>query len=149
MDEGRRWQIDLMGSYRHKVDAKGRLALPAQFRKYLPTDLVVTVDMKGTSLRVYTLDDFNSWIERFIEDKFGGDDLSSTRQEKTRRALKRRGSIVSVDSAGRIVLGKEQREQAGIDGEVEIVGNTGYFEIWNAGALDEEDADFDLASLMG
>ena len=37
---------ELLGEYRHKLDAKGRLSLPADFRKALSTNLKVTPDPK-------------------------------------------------------------------------------------------------------
>ena len=43
MAEGVDKPIDMNGSYRHKVDAKGRMSLPAAFRKVLSEDLVVTL----------------------------------------------------------------------------------------------------------
>ena len=39
--------VDLNSAYRHKVDAKGRMSLPASFRKVLSTDLVVTSNQIG------------------------------------------------------------------------------------------------------
>ncbi len=38
-------QVDLNGEFRFKVDAKGRVALPAKFRKVLSKDLVVTLEL--------------------------------------------------------------------------------------------------------
>ena len=142
------WHIDLMGSYSHKVDAKGRLALPAQFRKVLPTDLVVTVDMKDQALRVYDQDDFNRWVDQFFVDRFGKYDSSSVQHEAIKRKLKSRSMPVTIDSAGRIGLSKAQREKVGIDTDVVIVGNTGYFEVWDAASFEQADDEIDLASFM-
>lgn len=142
------WHIDLMGSYRHKVDAKGRLALPAQFRKALPTDLVVTVDNRDQALRVYDPKDFNRWVEQFLVDCFGKFDSSNTQHEAVKRTLKARSMPVTVDTAGRISLSKAQREKVGIDSDVVIVGNTGYFEIWDASSFDHATEEIDLAAFM-
>ena len=47
--------VDLNSAYRHKVDAKGRMSLPASFRKVLSTDLVVTRNPKDECLYVLSL----------------------------------------------------------------------------------------------
>ena len=148
MEGEKPWHIDLLGSYSHKVDAKGRLALPAQFRRALPTDLVVTVDVEGKALRVYDEEDFNRWIDQFFVDCFGGFDSASVQHQDIRRELKRRSLAVTIDSAGRIVLPKDKRDMVGIETDVTIVGNTGYFEIWNTEALEKKSAQIDLASFL-
>ena len=52
----------LFGEYRHKIDAKGRLSLPAAFRKTLTEDtqLVVVPDVKNGFLSVYTVDAYEA-----------------------------------------------------------------------------------------
>ena len=42
---GPREAVDLNGEFHFKVDAKGRVALPAKFRKVLTKDLVVTLEL--------------------------------------------------------------------------------------------------------
>ena len=39
-----RTEVDLNGEFRLKVDGKGRVTLPAKFRKVLSSDLTVTRD---------------------------------------------------------------------------------------------------------
>src|SRR5712671_1926251 len=41
-----------LGTYRHAVDAKGRLAIPARFREQLPTGTVISKGAEGC-LQVY------------------------------------------------------------------------------------------------
>ena len=55
--------VDLFGEFRHKVDAKGRLSLPAKFRKELHDDLVVTVNpSEGNCLYVFNVEDYKEWV---------------------------------------------------------------------------------------
>ncbi len=63
---------------------------------------------------------------------------------KLRRKLKARANDVSVDTAGRIMLTPEARDTVDIDKDVVIVGNTGYFEIWDAKRYEQDDEDVDL-----
>ena len=131
--------VDLNSAYRHKVDAKGRMSLPASFRKVLSTDLVVTRNPKDECLYVFEPDAFNAWVAGVFEDKFEKFDRTNDLHVRLRRKLKSRAADVSIDAAGRIMISAEQREAVGIDKEVVVVGNTGYFEIWDAKRYDATD----------
>ena len=65
------------------------------------------------------------------------------------RKLKGRARDVEVDASGRIMLTAELREAAGIDKDVVVVGNTGYFEVWDAKRYEAQDDDTDLGVLFG
>lgn len=140
--------VDLNSAYRHKVDAKGRMSLPATFRKVLSTDLVVTRNPKDECLYVFEPHGFNAWVAKVFVDKFGEFDDTNDLHLKLRRKLKSRAADVSIDASGRIMLSAEQREAVGIDKDVVVVGNTGYFEIWDAKRYDEVDDDTDLGMLF-
>ena len=141
--------VDLNGSYRFKVDAKGRVSLPAKFRKVLSEVLVVTSSLTGDYLMVFGgQDSFNAWVEGIFVDKFGGFNSTNREQLMLRSALKGNAFDVQVDSAGRILLPSELRDKAGIGKEASIVGNTGYFEVWNAEQRDKMVESIDLSSLL-
>ncbi|MFR4803459.1 MAG: division/cell wall cluster transcriptional repressor MraZ [Eggerthellaceae bacterium] len=63
----------LFGEYRHKIDAKGRLSLPAALRKGLTEDtqLVVVPNVKTGFLSVYTVEAFEAWQDALFEKKGG------------------------------------------------------------------------------
>ncbi|MDO4182490.1 MAG: division/cell wall cluster transcriptional repressor MraZ [Coriobacteriia bacterium] len=129
--------VDLFGEYRHKVDAKGRLALPAKFRKVLSEDLIVIIDpLKHECLYVFESEDYGSWVKSFFnsEEPFNN---RSTDEVELRRRLRSAASDVALDTAGRINVPANQREKVGIDKDVVILGNEGYFEIWDAKRWDD------------
>lgn len=136
--------VDLFGEFRFKVDSKGRLALPAKFRKVLSRDLVVTLELENKCLYVFEVPSFNEWVEQLFNDKFGGYNASNREHVKLRSGLKSRADSVEVDSSGRIMLKPEMRKLAGIEKDVVLVGNTGYFEVWDADAYDAEIGEIDL-----
>lgn len=140
--------VDLNGSFRFKVDAKGRVSLPAQFRKALASDLVVTLDPRDEFLMVFEQPSFNEWVYKLLVEKFGELKPSNRTHLAVRRKLKARARDVEVDSSGRIMLAADQRETVEISKDVVIVGNTGYFEIWDASRYDEMDAEIDLGFLV-
>ncbi|MBO4365392.1 MAG: division/cell wall cluster transcriptional repressor MraZ [Eggerthellaceae bacterium] len=132
MDEART-TVDLNGTYRFKTDAKGRVSLPAKFRKVLSDDLVVACSLTDDYLQVFDgAESFNAWVEQIFADKYGKYNSTSREQLYLRSVLKGRAYEVQTDSAGRILLPAELRAQVGIQKEVVIVGNTGYFEVWSA-----------------
>ncbi|MBQ6455064.1 MAG: division/cell wall cluster transcriptional repressor MraZ [Eggerthellaceae bacterium] len=140
--------FDLNGEYTHNVDSKGRIALPAKFRKSLPTDLVVTYDLKKECLYVFDEEGHRDWVASFFE-MDGGFDQRSETHLKFRRALKRLAFDVAQDSAGRISIPADMRKTVGIDKEVVLIGNTGYFEIWDKKRLEAEgENDIDLSSFL-
>ena len=141
-------QIDLFGEFRFKVDAKGRVALPSKFRKALSKDLIVSRNVDDECLYVFTSDTFNSWVNQLFEDKFGGFNATSRAHVALRRKLKSRAEMVEPDSSGRITLKSSLRESVGIEKEVVLVGNTGYFEIWAAEKYDSMIEDIDLTRFL-
>lgn len=137
--------VDLNGEFHFKVDAKGRVALPAKFRKVLSKDLVVTLELGDECIYVFETPDFNNWVNKLFVDKFGEFKESDRMHVALRRKLKARANDVEVDASGRIMLSADVRAAAGIDKEVVIVGNTGRFEIWDAKRYEQVDEDVDLA----
>lgn len=139
-----RHEVDLNGEFHFKVDGKGRVALPAKFRKVLSKDLVVTPELTKECVYVFETPDFNEWVEKLFIDRFGEYKESDREHVKLRRMLKARARDVEIDASGRIMLSPEVREACGIDKEVVIVGNTGRFEIWDADAYQAMSDEVDL-----
>ena len=147
MEEGKQ-TVNLNGEFRFKIDAKGRMSLPAKFRKVLSNELVVTRSIDDECLYVFDEGEFNRWVDQLFEDRFGGYVSTNKTHQGLRRKLKSRASDVQVDAAGRVMLLSDQRSAVGIDKDVVIVGNTGYFEVWDAQRYDEMDQEIDLGLLF-
>ena len=141
--------VDLMGSYSFKSDAKGRVSLPAKFRKVLSDDLVVTKALSGDYLMVFDgQESFNAWVDKIFADKFGGYNSTDGNQLMLRSALKGNAFEVQADAAGRILLPAKLREEAGIGKDVVIVGNTGFIEVWDAEHRSQKVDSIDFSSLL-
>ena len=148
MDEPKA-QVDLNGEFRFKTDAKGRMSLPAKFRRVLSSELVVTRDLEDECILVFEPEVFNEWVVSLFNHRFeGGYNPTDRKHQAMRRKLKSRALDVQVDNAGRIMLSAEQRAACGIDRDVVIVGNTGYFEVWDAKRYDAADAEIDLSEFL-
>ena len=148
MDETKK-PVDLNGSFQFKTDAKGRVSLPAKFRKVLSDDLVVTCALTGEFLMVFDgQDSFNAWVDGLFVDKFGGYNSTNREQLMLRSVLKGNAFDVQADSAGRILLPSDLRDKVGIDRDVTIVGNTGFFEVWSAERRSAAVEKVDYAALL-
>ena len=147
MEEARQ-TVNLNGEFRFRIDAKGRMSLPAKFRKVLSNELVVTRSIDDECLYVFDEGEFNQWVDQLFNDRFGGYVSTNKTHQGLRRKLKSRAGDVQVDAAGRVMLAADQRSAVGIDKEVVIVGNTGYFEVWDAQRYDKMDQEIDLGLLF-
>lgn len=115
-----------IGTHSHTLDDKGRVSIPAQFRRQLTgEELYLNVGMEGC-LVLYP---HQRWQE--LEEKL----LSQPRNARTRylyRSLAQNLKAVSVDSQGRISIPAELAEKAGITGEVMFLGRFDVIELWNS-----------------
>lgn len=139
--------IDLNGEFRFKVDDKGRVSLPAVFRKTLSKQVVVARDFKEEYLRVFEKEAYAQFLDEIFERRFGGFNPANSEHVKLYRAARAKSADVEIDSAGRISLSQALRDEVGIEKDVVIVGNRGYFEIWDAKRYDEMSAEVDLSQL--
>ena len=119
------------GSFIHRVDAKGRVSLPASYRKvlegYSSSHVIVIPRCNRPEAHAgFSQHGYDNLIEQF-EDM----DLTPEEEEEESSRLIASAHHVPVDDAGRIVLAKELREQIGITDEAAFVGRASYFEIWN------------------
>ncbi|MDQ6882898.1 MAG: division/cell wall cluster transcriptional repressor MraZ [Candidatus Dormibacteraeota bacterium] len=114
-----------LGTYRHSVDQKGRVAIPARFREQLPTGTIIAKGAEGC-LQVYPPEE---WAREQGVQRLG----SMTPAEERRLARMMFGAAreCEFDVQGRIVLTQDLRQYAGISGTAWIVGVNNLIEIWN------------------
>jgi len=115
-----------IGEYKHTIDVKKRLALPAKFRKELGGKVVIT---KGITrcLVVYTK---KSWQETL--DKLGGLPITEAGARGFARTLLAGAMEVALDKLGRVLLPDYLKEYAGLKKEVVVCGLNKELEIWDA-----------------
>ena len=132
--EGREHTVhNLIGEYAHKMDAKGRTSLPANFRKDIPADaqLVIAPSPTEDYLFVYLKEDYIAWIDSMF-DGIGGYDVNDVDHVLLRSEMMGEGRDAEIDAAGRIMVAAEQRAIAGLEKDVVLVGNGNRIEIWDA-----------------
>ena len=118
----------LRGNYPAKVDEKGRVKIPAAFLEALReygNKFYVTSE-NGDYVRVYPM---KIWNE--IEEKLAR--LSSHNRTKQKFLTRTNyfGQVVELDGQGRILVPSILRESAQMRGDVDVLGNLTYLQIWN------------------
>ena len=139
--------LGLFGEFRHTMDDKGRVSLPASFRKALP-ETVVLVPGPENQVNVFSREGFEEWKKELFESG-GGFKLNDRDSAKLRIFINSKAKSVDVDSAGRISVPKELREKAKLEKDVVIIGDEDHASLWNADKWEEYIGDFDLSQLYG
>jgi MraZ protein len=114
-----------LGEFRHTLDEKSRLTMPAKYRARLAAGLVLTAGMDH-NLLVYPEDEFEILAERLSA-------LQLTMREAgtLRRMLFTNGSNLIPDSQGRVIVPENLRAYAGISTDVVIAGVGKFLELWS------------------
>ncbi len=121
-----------LGRYRHSLDAKGRLTIPARFREALGEGAYVVQGFDG-NLMVLPPAAFHVLYQRVNRLS-----ITDPKARLLRRLILSAAAEVELDRAGRILLPPYLREAAELDGEVVLVGVGDYFEIWSAEAWERQ-----------
>lgn len=122
------------GTYRHRIDAKGRLPVPAALRRGLKgrgsEHLVVT--LLDQCLAVFPL---GEW-ER-LEEQLRRLPAFSRPAKALARHLASRAADCELDAQGRILLPPGLRQAAGLEREAVVVGVLDRLEVWSPTAWDQ------------
>lgn len=124
----------------NRIDAKGRVSIPAHFRAVLQkrgySELYALRALDIPALDVGGLDLLNRYEERIArEDPFlqTADDMSIF--------VHGDGSFLKLDQDGRITVSEFVREHTGISSEVAFLGRGNFFQIWEPERLRTHVAD--------
>jgi MraZ protein len=125
------------GRYQHTIDPKGRLSIPAPFRKAISQygeqagQLIVVPNEH--SLEVHPLEEWQR-----IEEKLNAQPMFTPEVRQLSRLYMSRAMEVSLDGAGRILVPPDTRKQAGLAKDVTLVGGgRRMFEVWDRSRFDE------------
>ena len=112
------------GEYRHSLDAKNRLFIPAKHREELGESFMVAKSIRENCLKVYSMPEWDKYIEPILK-------MDRKDSEVILRTLHRNAAQVSPDAQGRIVLPTSLIEHAKIVKGAVVVGCGTYAEIWS------------------
>jgi MraZ protein len=117
-----------IGEYRHTLDAKNRLSLPAKFRKELGSSVIVTRGLDHC-LFVYTK---ASWKKEAA--RIAGYSTGSAAGRGLSRLMLAGASEAEVDSAGRILIPDYLKSFATLSAKAVVAGVSDRVEIWDEDA---------------
>ncbi len=142
------------GESLHKVDSKGRVSIPAQFRRVLeegdpdykagmnPSCVLVHNKKSKQCLEGYSISSINE-----VDDLVSGLPRYSREREILERMLNAQSSYAQVDDNGRLVLSSKLRQLIAVHSEAVFVGMGDKFQIWDPTAyyddMDKIEIEFD------
>jgi MraZ protein len=116
----------------NRLDAKGRVSIPAAFRSVLAKDGFEGLYVHP-SLDQEALDCGGHALLREIHDLLGALSPYSEERDLFSTALLGTSEILKVDSEGRVMLTESLKANAAITTEVTFVGHGHKFQIWEPG----------------
>ena len=115
------------GNHPTRVDEKGRLKVPAEFKRLIDekygTQFYIT-SLDGKVAQVYP---FEEWQR--IEEKLAKLSNFNPTKKKFLNRTNYYGQRVEIDGQGRVLIPALLRDSAEIKGEVAVVGNLTYLEV--------------------
>ena len=129
-----------VSTFTNRVDAKGRVSIPAAFRGVLDRDRYGGGAQAGVycypSLDAPALDAGGERLARRIDGLLSGLPDYSDERDELSVALYGDVQILQIDQDGRIVLPEKLRAHAGIGAEVAFVGLGEKFQMWEPGRFE-------------
>ena len=118
--------VKFLGSYQHQIDEKGRISLPASFRREAADQRFVLVQPYPPALALYPEVEWSQVEDRLTE-------LMGRQSEARMYVLSVMANAVEVtpDAQGRILIPARLKEMAGLGGTALLVGAINKVEVWS------------------
>ena len=124
----------LSGEFRHNLDPKNRIFIPAKHREELGENIMVVYSKRNHCLQVFSKEKWQEYIAPLKS-------MDKRDSERAYRSLHKDALDISPDAQGRIVLSPALIALAGITKGAVVVGCGEYAEIWSDERYDELMAD--------
>lgn len=115
----------LLGEYRHNLDIKGRMAVPAKFREKLGAGAIITRGIDNC-LFVFAAGEWDALAKKLVALP-----LAQANARAFSRLMLAGASDVELDQQGRILIPDYLRAYAGLKKEVVVAGLYSRIEIWD------------------
>jgi len=135
------------GESQHKVDTKGRVSIPALFRRVLeagdpdwteglrPQLVIVYGDHRRKYLECYTIEAIDE-----VDAKISKMPRGSIERRMLERMIHGQSFPTEVDGDGRLVLPQKLREKIGLQDEAFFIASGDTFQIWKPETYETEEA---------
>ncbi|MEL7114834.1 MAG: division/cell wall cluster transcriptional repressor MraZ [Pseudomonadota bacterium] len=134
------------GEFHQKVDGKGRVSIPAQFRRVLeagdpnwstgqsPEFVIVYGDHRRSYLECYTIEAIDE-----VDDQISALPRGSVERRMLERLFSGQSLSTNVDETGRLVLPAKLRQKIGLEGEAFFIATGDTFQIWKTETFEAEE----------
>jgi MraZ protein len=112
------------GEYRHAIDGKGRVAVPARFRTQLAGEIVVA-QWLDSCLAIFP---GSAW--ETLATKISGLPMTDPSARLLQRRLFAGAMVTELDGQGRVLVPNNLRAWAGLQTEAMVLGLQDHAEIW-------------------
>ena len=119
----------IRGNNPARVDEKGRLKVPADFKRHIDEKYGAEFYITSRDGKVAEIYPVEEW--RKIEDKLAKLSNFNPSKKKFLNKVNYYGQMVEMDAQGRLLMPQILREAAGIRGDVAVYGNLTYLEVRN------------------
>jgi len=126
-----------VSTYTNKIDAKGRVSIPAPFRAVLEQDGYAGGIYCYPSLDAAALDGGGERLAQKIDGLLQGLPDYSDERDELSVALYGDVHVLSIDGDGRIILPQNLRSHANLDAQVTFVGLGDKFQMWHPGTFQD------------
>ena len=117
---------NFLGSYTYTLDGKGRVSLPAPFRRDSDEQHFVLLQVTPPSLALYPE---SAWRE--VESRLRNLLRDQPESREWVMSVLAKAVEVSPDSQGRILIPSHLQEAAGLENQVRLVGMIDKVDLWN------------------
>ena len=131
------------GEYRHSLDSKGRLIVPAKFREILGSRFWIGCGY-DKCLQIYDEEDWEAFSQKLLALP-----TNSVQARRLVRYFMSKTVEVEIDKQGRILLPNQLRQEAGIDKNVVFVGMGTRGELWSEEAYDAYETETTAEDISG
>lgn len=121
----------LLGEYKHSLDTKGRVAIPAKFRKKISKGAIITRGL-DKCLFVFSMDEWQKLADKLISLP-----IAQSNSRAFARLMLAGATDVKLDSQGRVLLPDYLREYADLKDKVVVSGLYNRMEIWDVKKWDK------------
>ena len=134
----------LIGEYKHQLDEKNRMRIPAKLRSQLGSNYII---MKGTNncLFVFSQEEMQNTLSQKLRELPLGD----LKAQKSLRTLFSSGYEIEEDSQGRFVLPAYLKDFADIKKNIVSVGVGNRVEIWDEETWDKYNDETNFDEIIG
>ena len=129
-----------VGEYKHTLDAKNRIFIPAKYRDVLGDSFYITRKMEKC-LAIYSEEEWTKLTDKL-------NTLPDSSVGVIKQFLYSKTINVSTDSQGRVVLTPELLKYAEIDKNAVIIGAGDHMQIWSDVLWTEKENAIDTEELM-